>query len=100
VQQSVAIPATAISATLTFQRYRISGDIVNDLQYVVILGGGVVQDYLVYDRANDPAWRRAQFDVLAYAGQAIDIRFSVRNDGTGGATGMYVDDVSLQICTP
>jgi hypothetical protein len=100
VQQAVTIPANATSATLAFQRYRISGDTVNDLQYVAVLSGTVVLDYLVYERVHDPAWAAAQFDLLAYAGQPINLRFSVKNDGLGGATGMFVDAVSLQVCTP
>ena len=100
VQQAATIPASAISATLSFQRYRISGDTVNDLQYVALLSGNAVLDYLVYERLDDPAWTAAQYDLLAYAGQTLNLRFSVKNDGTGGATGMYIDDVSLQVCTP
>jgi N-acetylmuramoyl-L-alanine amidase len=100
VEQTVTIPVTATSAQLSFQRYRISGDTLNDLQYVIVLSGGVVQDYLVRETVNDPAWLAAQFDLLAYAGQSIAIRFSVKNDPGGGSTGMYIDAVSLQVCTP
>ena len=100
VQQSVSIPAGALTATLEFQRYRISGDVVNDLQYVGVFSGTSLLDYLVYEKVNDPTWIGAQFDLLEYAGRSINLRFSVKNDGTGGATGMYVDAVSLQICTP
>jgi hypothetical protein len=98
VQQAVTIPVTATSVTLAFQRYRISGDTVNDLQYVAVVSGTSVLDYLIYEHVNDPQWVAAQFDLTPYAGQPINVRFSVKNDGTGGATGMYVDGVSLQIC--
>ncbi len=102
VQQAAAFPASYLTATLTFQRYRISGDTLNDLQYVAVLSGTTVLDYLVYERVNDPAWIAAQFDLpeSEYAGRSINLRFSVKNDGTGGATGMYVDAVSLLICAP
>ena len=83
VQQAVTIPANAISATLTFQRYRVSGDTANDLQFVAVLSGTAVLDYLVYERVDDPAWVGAQADLLAYAGQTLNLRFSVKNDGTG-----------------
>jgi hypothetical protein len=99
VQQTVGIPANSVSASLALQRYRISGDTSGDLQYVVVISG-TTTDYLVYDQVNDPAWLASQFDLLEYAGRAIDIRFSVKNDGNAGATGMYIDAVSLQICTP
>jgi N-acetylmuramoyl-L-alanine amidase len=99
-QQSVSIPASALTATLEFQRYRISGDVVNDLQYVGVFSGTSLLDYLVYEKVNDPTWIGAQFDLLEYAGQSINLRFSVKNDGAGGATGLYVDGVSVQVCTP
>ncbi len=100
VQQSVTIPVTATTALLQFQRYQISGDTLNDLQYIAVFSGTTVLDNLVYERVDHPTWVAAQFDLLEYAGQAINIRFSVKNDGTGGATGMVVDAVSLQICGP
>jgi len=100
VQQAITIPANAISATLSFQRYRISGDTLNDLQFVAVLSGTTILDYLVYERMHDPSWAAATYDLLDYRGQPINLRFSVKNDGTGGATGMYVDAVSLGICTP
>ncbi len=100
VQQNVTIPVTATAATLEFQRYRISGDTVNDLQFVAVLSGTPEPDYLMYERVNDPQWIAAQFDLMEYVGQSINLRFSVKNDGTGGATGMYVDSITLQICTP
>ena len=100
VQQSLSVPVTATSALLSFQRYRISGDTANDLQYVALLSGSTVVDYLVYERVDDPAWFESQFDLIAFAGDTLDLRFSVKNDGTGGATGMFVDAVSLRICGP
>jgi hypothetical protein len=100
-QQAVTLPADAISVTLTFARYRVSSDTTNDLQYVaVVSGANTILDYLVFERVNDPAWLEATFDMLPYAGQNVNLRFSVKNDGAGGVTRMFVDAVSLQVCTP
>jgi len=57
-------------------------------------------DYLVYEHSNAQAWLPAQFDLTLYAGQTINVRFSVSNDGKNGATGLYVDDAAVQVCTP
>ena len=100
IQQAVTIPANALTATLAFARFPYSADTSGDLQYVAILNGGLVSDYLVYERSNAQAWLPAQFDLRPYAGQTINVRFSVSNDGQHGATGLYVDDVVVQVCVP
>ena len=87
-----------MTATLSFARYRYSGD-AGDLQYVVVVSG-TVADYLVYDHANAMTWLPAQFDLKPYAGNTVKLRFSVYNNGVGGSTGMLVDDVAAQVCTP
>jgi hypothetical protein len=100
VQQAISLPAHAVSATLSFERYRYSGD-TTDLQYVyVVVPGSSLPDYLVFDRVHDPQWLSGTFDLLGYAGQTITLRFGVRNNGSGGTTGMVIDDVQTQICVP
>jgi hypothetical protein len=44
-------------------------------------------------------WTRLAFNIAQFAGQSIYIRFGVFNDGQGGQTVLYVDDVSVQACT-
>ena len=39
-----------------------------------------------------------QPDLHVYAGQQIMLQWDTYNDGTGGMTAMYVDDVTLQAC--
>ncbi len=100
VQQMISLPANAVTATLSFERYRYSGD-ATDLQYVyVVTPGGGLPDYLVYDRVHDPQWVPGTFDLLGYAGQTVTLRFSVYNNGSGGTTGMAIDDVQTRICVP
>ncbi|HZY45819.1 MAG TPA: hypothetical protein VFF70_13855, partial [Anaerolineae bacterium] len=99
IQQLVAIPANALTATLSFAYNLYSGDTINDLQYVAVLSSGPIE-FLIYQRSNDQTWRTSQFDLLPYAGQPIDLRFSASNNTIGGSTGMLVDDVVLKVCTP
>jgi N-acetylmuramoyl-L-alanine amidase len=98
VQQAISLPANAVMATLSFDRYRYSGD-TTDLQYVVILSGSGT-DYLVFDRVHNPQWLSGKFDLIEYAGQTITLRFGAYNNGSGGTTGMIIDDVMTQICVP
>jgi bacillopeptidase F (M6 metalloprotease family) len=54
---------------------------------------------LLWQRRNDQVWMYHQFDLMAYAGRTVKLYFGAYNDGAGGVTGMYVDDVSLEVCT-
>lgn len=118
-RQAVAIPADAISVTLRFWLYPMSGEslanlvfptrplaptieaasLVGDAQYVLIL-----DEYdqevarLVSQRRDDRQWMFHQFDLMVFAGTTIKLYFGAYNDGRGGVTAMYVDDVSLEIC--
>ena len=75
--------------------------LADDAQYVLILDESDVWiDTVLWQRSNDQAWTYHEADLLEYAGQTIKLHFGVYNDGVGGATGMYVDDVSLVLCSP
>jgi hypothetical protein len=37
---------------------------------------------------------------MEYAGQTIDLLFSVMNNGAGGSSGLALDEVQLQVCVP
>ena len=100
VKQSVSIPANAITATLSLARYRWSGDTANDYQYLAVLQGSQVLGYLFSGVANDIGWNSISSDLKSYAGQAIELLFSVMNDGTGGTSGMALDEIHVQICVP
>lgn len=47
---------------------------------------------------DDAAWLECSYDVSQYSGQNLKVYFGVRNDGQGGKTALYVDDVHLQLC--
>jgi hypothetical protein len=70
-----------------------------DMQLVLILDeSGKQLEQLVVDRRDDQAWLFYEFNLSHYVGETIRIYFSVKNDGEGGVTSMYVDDVSLGSC--
>lgn len=120
-RQTVTIPSTAYKANLKLYIYPISGEsplnpvsampkhllvgpfgqapLADDLQYVLILNqANQVLDTLLWQRSNSQSWTLKEFNLLGYAGYSIKIQFGTYNDGYGGITAMYVDDISLEIC--
>ena len=45
--------------------------------------------------SNAHMWQRYSFDLTPFAGQTIELRLGVFNDGQGGQTALYVDNASL-----
>ncbi len=120
VRQTVSVPTDTISATLRFWLYPMSGEppgalipplwplaasieeaaLAGDVQYVIVIDENDVTSSLVSQRTNDQAWTFYEFgDLGIYAGQTIKLQFGVYNDGADGVTAMYVDDVSLEVCS-
>jgi hypothetical protein len=117
-RQLVTIPAGSSSATLIYYLYPLSGDpaslarpvrplavspeeaeLTEDAQYVLVLDeDGEWLDTLLWQRSDSRTWTRHEASLLSYAGETIKLHFGVFNDGEGGVTGMYVDDVSLEVC--
>ena len=99
IQQTITIPLTATKMTLTFWRYPVSGDTQGDLQYLAV-GPTPTNVAIVWKMKSDErAWTPAAFDLSAFTG-ALTIRFGVYNDGKNGVTATYLDDVSVQSCSP
>ena len=101
VRQSIFIPNGADSVTLTFWYYPISVD----------AGGGDYHGALVYNSdvsfvrrkllrtiSNDQAWTLESHDLSALSGERINLYFYVESDGDQNASGMYLDDVSVEVC--
>jgi len=111
-RQLVTIPTDVISATLRFWLYPVSGEPAaldfpagppvatpGDAQYVLVLDEDDERiNTLLWQRTDDGQWTSHQFDLMDYAGQTIKLHFGVYNDGGGGITRMYLDDVSLELC--
>ena len=117
-RQTVSVPTDTVGATLRFWLYPVSGDplgtlrhpvwplaasiedaaLAGDLQYVIVIDEDDVISWLVSQRTNDQEWTLYELDVGSYAGQTVKLQFGAYNDGEGGVTAMYVDDVSLEVC--
>ena len=93
--QNMSQPAVIAPTNRPFSETTLSGD----LQYLLILDQNQNWiDTLVWQRSNSQVWTKMQFDLSAYAGWKIYLQWGTFNNGTGGITAMYVDDVTLQAC--
>jgi len=100
-EQTVTLPATARSASLRFWYYPISGD-AYDGQYCWILNsygqrlGEPLR--LSWPNSNTQTWTLKTYDLTPFLGRTVRIHFEVYNNGSGGITTLYVDDVSVDVC--
>jgi hypothetical protein len=117
-RQVVSIPSNAHHVTLGMWDYPSSNEsplgflplptrtqhfgqaqMSSDVQYLLILDQNQNWiDTLVWIRSNSQLWTNMTFDLSRYAGWTIMLQWGTYNNGTGGITSMYVDDVSLQSC--
>jgi hypothetical protein len=119
-RQEVTISNKAISAKLSMWVYPISGETnltlaapeltlgepfetqyySADFQYILVLDqwNNLIES-LDIDLSNSKKWTHKSFDLMDYSGDGpIKIHFGTYNNGYGGITAMYVDDVTLEVC--
>jgi hypothetical protein len=122
-RQTAIIPVTAARVTLNYWMYPVSGEVTSvavpeepqmwaffeeigsmlagDVQYLVILNQyNQIVERIMWERNNTQAWENRIVDLSKYAGWIIKTHFGTYNDGWGGITTNYVDDVYLEICVP
>ncbi|MBN2391375.1 MAG: hypothetical protein JXR84_11655 [Anaerolineae bacterium] len=127
-RQRITLPATATLAQLSFWLYPVStevqqaafspemasalvnaafvGDIpatpaAGDAQFLLLMDDQeTILQRLLWTLDNSQTWKPYTFDMSAYIGQSVWVHFGVYNDGAGGTTAMYVDDVSLTAAAP
>jgi len=101
ISQKYYIPSDANHVLLSLHLYRQSEDLSDDdRQYVKILDANEnVLKVLWNGQQNDANWDAwYEWELNAYAGMAIKVEIGTYNDGVGGVTRMYFDDVQLLIC--
>ncbi len=117
IQQAVTIPDSAGNVTLRFWLHPLTtgsaaarldpppiiptsseSDIqLSDDAQMVLLYNHAGQHTLLFQRQNT-GWSYHEINLTAYRGQTVTLYFGVYNNGWGGITAMYVDDVSLVSC--
>jgi hypothetical protein len=121
--QLVTLPLNDDTYTLGMWLYTLSGDIAasfvpqqggdilvtgrpfresvlsTDKQYVLVLDQyGYLIEYLWITLEDEGDWVYHEFDLSDYAGWTITLQWGTYNNGYGGISAMYVDDVTLQQC--
>jgi len=83
-------------------RLPLQTNLSGDVQMVLLLDAEsyVILATLEWTLANDGVWSEVTHDLTDWRGRDLAIYFDVYNDGLGGRSWMYVDDVSIQACLP
>jgi hypothetical protein len=70
-----------------------------DVQYLLVMDQSFnILEVLLWQLADNQTWLTTQFDLSKYRGWTILLQWGTYNDGGGGISAMYVDDVTLQVC--
>jgi len=101
--QTVTIPASASSAILSFWYWPGTDDTSGDFQRVLLLQPttyALVANVLKV-LEDDAGWKQRAYDLTPFQGESLVLYFDVYNDSSaaGDRTWMFLDDVSLQVCT-
>ncbi len=126
IEQAPPMP-TGMTSTLRFWRYNVWGDgtsqsaaappldvsklpqtldelystpLATDYFYVIAIRPDNSIVWLMTERTNSPSWRQATLDLTSLSGSSIRLQFGTYNNGTGGISRTFVDDVSLSHCPP
>lgn len=99
-RQQIVLPASATNITLTYWERTGGGDGTDYRELLLLNASGVYFKTLerVYG-AGTNQWQARRFDLTAYRGQTVYVYLNTYNNGAGGTTWNYVDDVSVQACT-
>lgn len=78
----------------------IESDPYIDQQMAMILNEDTTHDRtLMSVLSNSQTWTASEtYNLMNYKGKTIWVAFTTYNDGSGGKTAMYVDDVVLEVC--
>jgi subtilase family serine protease len=100
IYQTVTIPSTATSATLTFWTYVSTTETSHAYDYfyaqVRNTSGSALATLLTLNDGTATGWVQRSYSLLNYKGQTIQIAFKGTNDSSN-PTDFFVDDVSLQV---
>lgn len=121
--QDVPIPADAENAVLSYWVYTNSSETLPDLMpepppfsadiygpatpeydtqfgYLQTTSGDHLERLFWWTASDSDDWNYMQFDVSGYRGQTIRVLFGTYNNGIGGKTAMWEDEVYLDACEP
>jgi hypothetical protein len=120
-RQLLSISGNSQSATLSMWVYPMSGEAKlaqslpvlmkgdefgseaysSDFQYILLVAqnGTTILRTLDIDLSNSQTWTHMSFDLSDFIGTSnFYLHFGTYNNGVGGISAMYVDDVTLEVC--
>jgi len=99
IQQLVNVPVGS-SLRLLAHVYPMSQPYdSDDAQELIIMNStGQPLRRMWADTSNVQVWQTLEFNLSDFMGMPISVYFNVFNDGAGGVSAMYIDDVTLEIC--
>ncbi len=100
-RQTVTIPPTADTTTLTFWFNAMMTPPIRGqyMELVLLAPDGTVLEKPWYSQNDSRIWNQMSFDLSRWRGRTVQIYFNVYNDGLGGTAGMFLDDVTLVACS-
>ncbi|MXY94184.1 MAG: hypothetical protein F4047_14255 [Caldilineaceae bacterium SB0670_bin_27] len=101
--QDITLPDSAQHFTLSFHFWASHEDTPgSDMQllniYEATTGVRLAQPWARL--SNEQTWQFELIDLTHFRGRTLRIEFGVHNDGGGGRTALYLDEVSLLACEP
>ncbi len=103
IHQDIHLPNSAQHFVLNFRYWPVhEGSPGSDIQFLDIYDTttGVRLSRPWSQLSNEQEWIFNQVDLTHFQGRDLRIEFGVRNDGSGGRTALYLDNVSLLACEP
>jgi hypothetical protein len=92
-EQTFALPAAGEMRLRYWYASHMDGA---DYAYVFLRDASSRWRLLMVDRVTTSGWTEASHDLSPYAGQVVTVRFGTFNDGQGGTSAMYVDEVRVE----
>jgi Zn-dependent metalloprotease len=106
--QEVRLPANASSVKLSYYRYLhkettgLLGAFAGEANFSTVFantdGDVVAEVETLGSNQSDERWQQKQFDVSRLGGKSLRLAFTAENP-RGNISSMFVDDVSLVVCT-
>ncbi len=97
-RQTITLPAGQSATLRLWYRPEYDSNPGNDRQYIAIIEADGTFVPLLSTLQNARTWLFFEADLSAYAGQTITVYLGTVNDGVGGVSRTYFDDV--EVCAP
>lgn len=96
ISRTVAVPSSGTSTLSYWVREATTDSITFDWEDLTardLTTGATTR--LVHELGTSNAWEQRNVDLSSYAGHAVELTFSLREDGFGDRTSQVLDDVTL-----